>query len=149
MKAVDILRGARNRIANGWTQQGLAVTRDGLETSPVNADACKFCAMGAMAAVFFPSPDKFDSTQYTGGMYEKEEGRRAVNLLSDAMVELATDGLRGIMYRDNTKAKINIYRFNDAFHTTQEKVLEAFDLAINNAKEQENGTSTGHDTGSA
>ena len=150
MKAVDILRGARNRIANGWTQQGLAVTRDGLETSPVSADACKFCALGAMASVFFPSPDKFDSTQYTGGMYEKKEGRRAMNLLSDAMDELATDGLRGIMYSENTKAEeVAIYRFNDDFNTTQEKVLEAFDLAINNAKEQENGTSTGQDTGSA
>ena len=72
-----------------------------------------------------------------------------MNLLSDAMDELATDGLRGIMYSENTKAEeVAIYRFNDDFNTTQEKVLEAFDLAINNAKEQENGTSTGHDTGS-
>ena len=72
MKAVDILRGARNRIANGWTQGGMAVNSEGKDTMPVYVDACKFCALGAMASVFFPSPDKFDSTQYTGGIYEKE-----------------------------------------------------------------------------
>ena len=67
------------------------------------------------------------------------------------MLELAEIPLRDWMltYIGGKNEEAYIYRFNDASGMKKETVLEAFDSAIKNAKEQENGTSSGQDSGSA
>jgi hypothetical protein len=47
LKAAELLESS----PTAWTQNGLARTDEGAETSPRNLNACSWCAMGAIAKV--------------------------------------------------------------------------------------------------
>lgn len=138
MKASEILRGAKSRIEQGWSQCSLAEDERGAEVLPISASACKFCALGAMAAAYHEKPEGFDQTKYLGGMEHSEEGKIALAHLEEAALEKSSPELAEAMSSDHPEVHKSIWRFNDSNETTKETVLAAFELAAKNAEEAEN-----------
>lgn len=51
MNAVDVLRGIRSKLAQGWTRGASARNAEGAAVIPVAIDACAWCIYGAACAV--------------------------------------------------------------------------------------------------
>lgn len=51
MNTIDLLKGARSKLAQGWVAGSRAVDKDGFFTSAISPAAVKWCALGALDAM--------------------------------------------------------------------------------------------------
>lgn len=103
----QVLVGARALVAEGWTQDAYAQDAEGRDVDPLAHSACKFCCLGAIARVM--------------GIEDVGNGQLADDVPATVSLEKA--------------AGRNIPSFNDAQGQTKEKVLAAFDQAIDGETE--------------
>jgi len=61
MTTLEVLRGARAKIAQGWCQGASARDADGQLTGVTQPDACCWCAIGAVYAAAPLEPDSGDA----------------------------------------------------------------------------------------
>jgi hypothetical protein len=119
MNVVELLTQARERIEQGWGQGAMAYAADGRVVTANSPSACRFCAAGAIANVL--------RVQATDEIEQIAAGRAALTLLSQS-VELPAY----LVSPSPTEAVID---FNDDVAAGRHDVLEAFDRAIELAKE--------------
>ena len=72
----QILTAARNLIADPehWTRETVARDERGRPTEPYNPNACQFCALGALSAVFYRA-DPFNRTAEQVGELDRAHDR--------------------------------------------------------------------------
>lgn len=100
MTQTALLTEARALLAQGWTQKASARDKDGNPVHTMHADACQFCAVGALLKV--SDPVDFE-----------------------ASLDVETH-----LYAALPEGFTSIVAFNDAKGRTQDEVLALFDLAI-------------------
>lgn len=103
----QVLIQARALVAAGWTQDVYATDEHGTDVDPMSPSACRFCSLGAIARVM--------------GIVDVGSGQLADDVPATVSLEKA--------------AGRNIPSFNDAPGQTKEKVLAAFDQAIDGETE--------------
>lgn len=98
----EVLRAARERVAEGWTQGAMARDERGEETEPTESEAVCYCALGALESI--------------------DRGSRSVGAF---VLRLALPRFVLGCAPDSMVAN-----FNDDPATTQADVLALFDRAI-------------------
>lgn len=112
VQVIDVLKAAREKIAQGWTQETCARDADGRIRGPSEPAASCWCAYGAVvAAVRVLDPD--DSLQ--------------LDIRTVQELEVGLPPQPGVCDRGG---KMPIAYWNDAPGRTQAEVLELFDLTI-------------------
>jgi len=111
--AVDVLKRARELLANGWKQGWFAYDAGGQETSSFSRDAVCFCCHGAIDRAVF----------------EIARGRNDYSVWP--IEATATSLLMKAIHRNvGSTFEPCIADWNDAPERTQDEVLAAFDEAI-------------------
>lgn len=112
----QILIAARDLIADPahWTRETVARDKRGRPTEPYNPNACQFCALGALTAVFYQAnPLALTAGQVNELDRVHEQAKRALRIAGEA----------GFGIRSFTISTVN-----DRFG--HEATLEMFDAAI-------------------
>lgn len=83
----QILTAARNLIADPahWTRETVARDKRGRPTEPYNPNACQFCALGALTAVFYQA-DPLACTAAEVNELDRahEQAKRALRIAGEA-----------------------------------------------------------------
>ena len=118
--SLDILRKARERIAQGWAQGQHALDSDGKYTTSGADNAASWCAIGALQSV------------------------APLSMLDDEMAALYCALERDI------RSPLSLAEWNDSLERTQEDVLRLYDCAIGRLQhERETNESEQQDSKSA
>lgn len=112
MTTVDVLQAARGKVHGGWSQRTSARDATDLPVRWDTPEACRFCVMGAVAAVC--NKNKADVCAW------REPYAAALAAMTAAMKE---EGITG-----------SLAAFNDAPTTSKQQVLNLFDMAIRLAR---------------
>lgn len=126
--ALELLVAGRELISDvgRWTQDALARLPDGRKVDPLDPDACRWCALGALYPV-----------AKAGSLVYGRSHEVAVNLLNEAAGELDADPevLKAV---DPALRPRHIAFVNDA-PDGHGFVLRAYDIAIERARAKEAG----------
>lgn len=119
----ELLKEARNYIANGWIKQKYAGDRDGNGTDTYDDNAVCFCALGAIERaankLYESFPEDLITQIISSPIYLEEEAVKLIDaeIPQDQRVSARSASRRVILW-------------NDHIDRTQEDVLKVFDAAI-------------------
>ena len=108
MTTKEILVKVRGLIERGWTQNASARNANGDRVAPTSRHACKWCATGALYAIYETIP----------------------NWRDDPKTDETSDLVRAALPKRSNDFHKTIIGFNDADNTTQADILAVFDEAI-------------------